>query len=532
MAIFDFEQEEEQQNPFHEVWAGACSNIYKFCEFIRFEPHSEQRKLFDIVQYLVDSDEVPKRALAKAGTGVGKSSALAVIALWLLVRKKNVRGIITAKTEAQTKAVFFREVRSLLSKAPPEFSEIFTIRETKIHIKGHVDWAIETIVASTVTGAQGRHDADQFVLIEEISDIDEGILEALFGTQTQGGNITIGIGNPNFRSGQLFRAFHSESDHWPNKITMNKLLVSVERPDLVDPRVIQDIKNRHGEDSDQWRVRVLGEFPYSGENSVIDLKALRAAVQQEVYSSAVTTNPHVRRIVMDFARYGKDNSVIAARAGNAIIHLEVMRGHVSPITVARRAIEIENELGFDSEEILYIGDGVGVGGPALDLLTLDFERNVFEFGSNRQSQDIRYDDMASMAWFNLADMLKDHPVYLGVSEDNPDVEELRDELAQRTYTVLSDKLQTKKVEPKDKFKQRNGGKSPDLSDTITMAFYDGVDDLGSGEVWTPNRTEKQILDLTSEYHERYGNKIVDSPQYNFREIIPGRGNNMLGRSLF
>ena len=49
----------------------------------------------------------------------------------------------------------------------------------------------------------------------------------------------------------------------------------------VNPAYIEDIRERYGEGSRQWRVRVLGEFPQQEGGSLIDLAVIEAAVARD-----------------------------------------------------------------------------------------------------------------------------------------------------------------------------------------------------------------------------------------------------------
>lgn len=488
---------------FQELWQTTLrDDIFAFAEFMNFDPHSEQRMMLQLVSDLVFEAPVPKRGMVKAGTGTGKTWGLAFAGLWLLLRNKNTRILVAAVTADQVSEVYLRSVKSVLDQAPAVMRGLFDFYKGSIRVKGYPEWLIDTLSAKDVVGAAGRHDEFLYIFVEEVSNVPQEILNVIFQTLTQPHNLFFGIGNPNFRSGQLYKAFNGDKHLWNYKGTMNKLRVSQDRPEIVHPNTIEMVRREHGEESDEWRVKVMGEFPQSGDTSVINLGDLARAQNPENFNKALAQNPEVARISIDFARYGPDSNVIAVRLGNCFVHLEKLGGRINPIECVRRAMEIEQGLGLNSDEVLYIGDSIGVGGPALDLLRMDYDRTVFEFKAN--SVDIpnrRYKNMAAMGWFNTAELLATQTVFLGDPEHEINgglTVELCDQLAQRDYAVLENEDGQKAVESKDQYKKRAGGVSPDLADAVIMACYDGVQDLGSGEVWTPDRTSDEIRDIAQE----------------------------------
>lgn len=506
---------------FQDLWETRLrDDIFAFCEFMNFDPHSEQRMMLQMISDLVFEAPVPKRGLVKAGTGTGKTYGLGIGGLWLLLRNKNTRILVAAVTSDQVSEVYLRSVKLILENAPKIMRDIFEFYKGSIRVKGFPEWLIDTLSAKDVVGAAGRHDEFLYIFVEEVSNVPQEILNVIFQTLTQPENLFFGIGNPNFRSGQLYKAFNGDSHLWPYKGTMNKLRVAQDRPLIVHPNTIEMVRAEHGEDSDEWRVKVLGEFPHSGDTSVINLGDIKKATNPENYNAALAQNPEVARISIDFARYGPDSNVIAVRLGNCFVHIEKLGGRINPIETVRRAMEIEQGLGLNPEEVLYIGDSVGVGGPALDLLRMDYDRTVFEFQANRADvPNRRYANMAAMGWFNTAELLANQTVYLGDPEHEINgslISELCDQLAQRDYSVLENADGQKMVESKDKYKKRAGGVSPDLADAVIMACYDGVQDVGSGEVWSPERTSSEIRDIAASIEP---NHLIQHRPYQQRSMI-------------
>jgi len=86
---------------------------------------------------------------------------------------------------------------------------------------------------------------------------------------------------------------------------------------------------------------------------------------------------------------------------------------------------------------------------------------VYEVNFGVSSKDAnRYKDVQSEMWF-------DFPID---EADIPNDTDLMRELSGRRYDY--DKEGRKQIEPKDKYKARNGGKSPDKADALLLCFYE------------------------------------------------------------
>lgn len=491
------------------LWADQRFDILLFCRIMNFEPHPEQVKmllLFQEITLAPPGKYADRRGITKAGTGTGKTAGIAICALWALFRNADTRVIATAVTKDQVRTVFMREVRKHLHNAPAIVFQMVDIHATKVHIKKNPDWCIESLIAKTAVSTQGRHARHQFVLAEEVSEIPSDILEAFLGTLTEEHNVFYAIGNPNFRSGLLYRAFNGKKKFWPNRTTMNKLALSKSHKkkfrNMAPPDKIEQIRLEYGEDHDQWRVRVLGEFPLGGDSSAISLDSLERATKSD-WKVAAAINSHVQRIAIDVARYGADETCIGVRLGNALVQKEEHQGKSTTWT-ADRAYQLMLDFGLLPDETLFIVDGVGSGAGVVDRLRDVYECQVFEFGSHRIAPDEKYGDMGSMAWGNTADILDRQIVYLGSDET------MQDQLSQRDYYVKEDDNNRYFIESKAEYKKR-AGESPDRADMVVMAFYDGVDDLGPGEVWSPARdsaiVQKMAEDMAPE------EQIVEQPLY-------------------
>jgi hypothetical protein len=185
-----------------------------------------------------------------------------------------------------------------------------------------------------------------------------------------------------------------------------------------------------------------------GDKAVFSLTDIKAACTREVPEEGV------EEIGVDVARYGHDDSVIVRRHGLKVIKMDSVHGF-DTVAVASRVWEIADK----RYDIIIKVDG-GYNPGVIDLLR-SWGANVLEvnFGGRDVSDKEKYVTIADELWFSFP--IKEVQI--------PDDEFLKAELAGRHYTY--DTAGRKRVEAKDIYKKRNGGKSPDRADGLLLAFF-------------------------------------------------------------
>jgi len=86
---------------------------------------------------------------------------------------------------------------------------------------------------------------------------------------------------------------------------------------MVDISYPEKIKSRYGADTDVYRVRVLGEFPQAGEDTIIPLSKVMIAVNADTKLEDGPDN--LCEIGVDVARFGSDETVIYMRYENKVV---------------------------------------------------------------------------------------------------------------------------------------------------------------------------------------------------------------------
>ena len=150
------------------------------------------------------------------------------------------------------------------------------------------------------------------LLADEASGVPDAIFLAGQGVMSSKGAITILIGNPTRPFGWFFDAFHSDSHlYWTKTVACTD-------SGFVQPAYVEEMKLKHGEDSYEFRVRVMGEFHLEEGGQIIPRGLITAAVNRYV-------EPDTDYIIWGVdVSAGRDKSTIAKRKGNTL--LEQVKG--------------------------------------------------------------------------------------------------------------------------------------------------------------------------------------------------------------
>jgi hypothetical protein len=101
----------------------------------------------------------------------------------------------------------------------------------------------------------GLHADWVLILVDEASGVDEAIYETMEGALTSGNIIVFLVGNGTRANGYFYDTHHKDKDRW-----QNYQFSSIDSP-RVDQKYVNDIISKYGEDSVQYAIRVLGQFP-------------------------------------------------------------------------------------------------------------------------------------------------------------------------------------------------------------------------------------------------------------------------------
>jgi hypothetical protein len=436
-------------------------------EVIGISPTAQQAEL------LMAAAPRGARVAVTSGHGCGKSSSLAWLIIWALcVFGNDVTIACTAPSGHQLKDVLWSEVFKWRAQMHPWFRKQLEVTAERIKVVGDIlCYAVaRTSRAENPDALQGFHATHMFFIIDEAPGVPDAIFIAGRGSMSTHGSRTILTGNPTRTSGFFYDAFQS-----PNWV---KLHFDCNDSPLVDPEWIKEMKHDYGEDSDVYKVRVLGQFPSHGVKQLISTDAVKESVERYIDEHMFANMPKI--LGADCAHYGNNRSVLTLRQG--IFSKVLFSG--SRLDTVHFAGVINNFWDATNVDACFVDMG-GVGAGVVDQLRA-LGRNPLgvNFGSKADNPDLFANKRAEM-WVRMRDWIEQG----GVLPPTPDL--LHKDLVLPDYGYTSSgKLQ---LERKEDIIKRTG-KSPDMADSLALTFAQHVT-LGQGLVHRVPRPVIDVLDL-------------------------------------
>lgn len=404
-----------------------------------------------------------RKVSVRSGHGTGKSTSLSWSMLWFLLFRYPCKVVVTAPTSAQLYDALFAELKRWINELPPALQGLIEVKTDRVEL---VAAPSEAFISARTSRAEqpealaGVHSDNVMLVVDEASGVPEQVFEAASGSMSGHNAITILAGNPTRSSGTFYETHNRLSDHWH---TLHWSCVESSR---VSDEFVEEMKTRYGEDSNAYRIRVLGEFPMGDDDTIIPLYLAEAAKGRDVVASPTTKAVWG----LDVARFGSDRSALAKRVGPVVTEVETWKGLDLMQTVGRVKAQYDGLMSSDRpSEILVdvIGLGSGVHDRLRELGLPVRAVNVSEapaFGAT-------YNNLRTELIFRFRGWLEARGSRL------PADGELIAELTSIRYSFGSSGKM--KAESKDDMRRR-GLRSPDKADAVFLTFAgDAATSLGS-----------------------------------------------------
>lgn len=377
------------------------------------------------------------------------STVCAWVIVWWMSTRHPQKSICTAPTSGQLFDALFAEVKTWFNRLPPVLLNSFDVFSDRITIKGEPESSFvsaRTSSAERPEALAGIHSEHVLLIADEASAIPEAIFESAAGSMSGENACTILIGNPTRSTGFFFKTHHALKNNWH---TMH--VSCVDNP-LVTKDFVSQIATTYGENSNAFRVRVLGEFPIKDDDTLIAAELVESAMDRDVAPRDL--DPLVFGV--DVARFGSDRTVICKRKGHVVLDFKVASG----LDLMQTAGLVASEYRLDNPaEIMVdsIGLGAGVADRLRELGLPVRDVNVSESSAMNPNAHRLRDEL----WIALRDWLQAKACKLPTNDD------LRADLLAPRYTFTSSGKIV--VETKDSMKKR-GLRSPDLADSLCLTF--------------------------------------------------------------
>jgi phage terminase large subunit len=323
--------------------------------------------------------------------------------------------------------------------------------------------------------------------LDEAAGVKEDIFEAIEGVLTSAHCRLLLLGNPTLIGGTFYRShrepgwktFHIaawdtpnftafgiteddlETGAWKEKVSKNSDgSYNWPMPWLITPAWAEDKLRRWGKNHPAYQARVVGSFPTQGENNVIPLAWIEAAMERWEESDGQGSTD----LGVDVARYGQDLSVIAPRQGSKVGLLQVFSGKDTQ-EIAGEALVTSRSIHARHIKVDVIGLGAGVvdalkaAGAPVVAVNVASASDVLDDDGNKVFANQRAE-----LWWNLREALNpknQDPLALPPDDD------LLGDLAAPTYKING--KGAIQIEEKDETKKRLG-RSPDRGDAVMLTF--------------------------------------------------------------
>lgn len=422
-----------------------------------------------------------RRISVRSGHGVGKSTVVAWAILWFILTRFPAKVVVTAPTSKQLFDALFAEVLRWVKELPPALSSLLSTTQERIELAGapaECFISARTARAEQPEALQGVHSENVMLVADEASGIPEPVFEAAAGSMSGHNAVTVLLGNPVRSSGLFFDTHHKLKDKW---FTLKVSCVDSPR---CSPDYLEDMKSRYGEDSNAYRVRVLGEFPRGDDDTVIPIDLVEAAVNRDVSGSP--TAPITWGL--DVARFGSDSSCLVKRQSN-IVHSPQVWKNLDLMQLTGMVVSEYHSAPQDAKPVEILVDSIGLGAGVVDRLR---ELGLPARGINvseSPAMGTTYINLRAELWHKLRAWLEKRDCVL------PKHERLTDELVTVRYGFRESDGKIK-IESKDDMKRR-GLKSPDCADALCLTFASdaGIALYGNGYAGGWNKPVRRRLAL-------------------------------------
>jgi phage terminase large subunit len=404
-----------------------------------------------------------RKISVRSGHGTGKSTTLSWAMIWFVLFRFPCKVVVTAPTTAQLYDALFAEMKRWLNELPEALQVLLEVKTDRVELTAAPSEAFisaRTSRAEQPEALAGVHSDHVLLVVDEASGVPEQVFEAASGSMSGHSAITILAGNPTRTSGTFYETHTRLAGHW---YTLHWSCIDSPR---VSDAFVDEMKLRYGEDSNAYRIRVLGEFAQGDDDTIIPLHLAEAAKTRDVRLSA-NTRPIWG---LDVARFGSDRTALCKRYGAVVTEVETWKGLDLMQTVGRVKAQFDGMLPSERpSEILVdvIGLGSGVYDRLRELGLPVRSINVSEapaFGNT-------YNNLRTELIFRFRGWLEQRGSRL------PDDPELIAELTSIRYSFAS--TGKMKAEGKDDMRRR-GLKSPDKADAVFLTFAgDAATSLGS-----------------------------------------------------
>lgn len=455
------EYEEEAQEAIDDMNWRAFKKRW-FEPFVKGEHMTWQQWVILLALEAAVNGRAKKKISVRSGHGIGKDCVVAWIILWFLFCYKDAQIPCTAPTSDQLEDILWKEMAKWLARMPENMSDKYDLKSEYVRIKeSPKTWfaRARTSKKETPEALAGVHGDYVFYIAEEASGVAEEVYNTAEGALTNQQAYFMMISNATRLTGYFYDSHHDDKENW-QCLAFN----GMDSP-IVDWEYVERIKNKHGEDSDEFRKRVLGEFPLKD----VEMDGWIPILSKDEIDLALSDIDDVRHAGINMVGVdvseggGGDESTIIRRSMN-LAEVLFASNRIDNMLLAGEVIVYVEDLDLQYENTSI--DKIGVGSGTANRL-LEQKKNINAINITVDATDVNsYTNLKAEAYWKLREWVKKGGK-LKSSKDKDGKE--------RWYQLLNVRYKTTDstgkimIMPKDLLR-RKGIKSPDVAEALMLTF--------------------------------------------------------------
>ena len=404
------------------------------------------------------------RRAYSSGHGVGKSTLCAWLVCWIMSTRPHCQGTVTANTFTQLETKTWATIKRWMNVCLT--ADWFKVGDHKLYHIDHKDsWFVapQSSKEENSEAFAGQHAAGStsFYIFDEDSAIPDEIHRVAEGGLTDGEPMIFLFGNPTRNTGHFHSAcFGAQRDRWA------AVTIDSRASRFTNKETIKEWAEVYGEDSDFFRVRVLGKPPQASDLQFIDGARVLVA-QQRKLPDTFGDEPLI--VGVDVSDGGSAWNVCRFRVGNDARTIPPVRVPGAKVRddrgpfLAKLADILSTEHLGKRVDMMFVDSAFGA--PYVERLKAMGFKNVQEVRFGSESLDVHQANRRAYMW----DRLKE---WLGASGciERTD-ERLEIDLTGPGYHLnRKDQLV---IESKEDM-QKRGVDSPDDGDALALTFASPV----------------------------------------------------------
>lgn len=406
---------------------------------------------------------VNRRTSVSSGHGIGKTALSADAIHWFLSTRPHPAIIATANTEAQLQGKLWRELAATNRRAKNRDwfdwrQKTFTMFNDPTAQAVALAWSEDNPEAFA-----GTHEQHVLGVFDEASAIPKAIFDVFKGAMSTEGARWLAVGNPTRNEGEFYEITHGNKvarrDGDAARGMWNAFVVPSFDSPFVDAGWVEEMKHDLGEDSDEYRIRVLGLPPRFDAEQFIPRHFVTNAAAR-----TIETFHRWPLVIGCDVGHQNDRSTIVPRRGRKVLEgIKVLRGERTTDfarQIAQEIIWYREEQGLKAQVVIEdIGMGVGV---IETLEDMGYTDQVWGVNTGQPAFEPElYANLRAEMWARMKEWFQGDVMI-------PNHTELMDDIVRvkRKPSGTNNKLL---LESKDQMRRRKE-RSPDVGDGLALTF--------------------------------------------------------------